>query len=98
MTRMSLRHYLGLFRPKLLTVLHEGYGLDRLVKDIIAGLTVAVVALPLAMGIAIGSGATPERGLFTAIIAGFIISTLGGSRYQIGGANGSVHRRCVPHD
>lgn len=85
MKHMSLRHYLGLFRPKLLTVLHEGYGLDRLVKDIIAGLTVAVVALPLAMGIAIASGAAPERGLFTAIIAGFIISALGGSRYQIGG-------------
>jgi len=85
MKPFSLTHYLQLFRPKLLTVLHEGYGPARFIKDLIAGLTVAVVALPLAMGIAIGSGAPPERGLITAIIAGFLISALGGSRYQIGG-------------
>ncbi len=76
---------IDLFTPKLVTCLREGYTPARFVKDIIAGLTVAIVALPLAMGIAIASGVGPERGLFTAIIAGFIISALGGSRYQIGG-------------
>lgn len=73
------------FLPKLVTVIREGYTLKRLWADILAGLTVAIVALPLSMGIAIASGATPARGLFTAIVAGFIISALGGSRYQIGG-------------
>lgn len=74
-----------MFTPKLITALREGYGVQQLSKDMIAGLTVAIVALPLAMGIAIASGVGPERGLFTAIIAGFIISMLGGSRHQIGG-------------
>lgn len=73
------------FLPKLVTVIREGYTLKRFWADILAGLTVAIVALPLSMGIAIASGATPARGLFTAIVAGFIISALGGSRYQIGG-------------
>jgi SulP family sulfate permease len=73
------------FCPSLFSVLRGGYDLPRFAKDVIAGLTVAIVALPLAMGIAIGSGTTPERGLFTAIIAGFLISFLGGSRFQIGG-------------
>lgn len=78
-----------LFTPKLVTVLKEGYGLEQLRKDAAAGLTVAVVALPLSMAIAIASGAKPEQGLYTAIIGGFIISALGGSRFQIGGPAGA---------
>jgi len=74
-----------LFTPKLITVLREGYGLGDLRADLFAGLTVAIVALPLSMAIAIASGVTPERGLFTAAIGGFLISALGGSRFQIGG-------------
>ncbi len=79
------RAYLRMFEPKLLTVLREGYTLPMLRADAIAGLTVAVVALPLAMALAIASGTTPDKGLHTAIIAGFLISALGGSRVQIGG-------------
>jgi SulP family sulfate permease len=74
-----------LFSPKIVTVLREGYGLKDLRADVLAGLTVAIVALPLSMAIAIASGVTPERGLFTAAIGGFLISALGGSRFQIGG-------------
>jgi len=74
-----------LFTPKLITVLREGYGLADLRADILAGLTVAIVALPLSMAIAIASGTTPERGLFTAAVGGFLVSALGGSRFQIGG-------------
>lgn len=77
------------FTPKLLTVLREGYGLRHLRADAIAGLTVAIVALPLSMAIAIASGASPAQGLYTAIIGGFLISALGGSRYQIGGPAGA---------
>lgn len=73
------------FTPKLVTVLREGYGLSDLRADIFSGLTVAIVALPLSMAIAIASGVTPERGLFTAAVGGFLISLLGGSRFQIGG-------------
>lgn len=75
--------------PKLVTVLREGYDFEKFRADAIAGLTVAIVALPLSMAIAIASGATPERGLFTAIIGGFLISALGGSRFQIGGPAGA---------
>lgn len=78
-----------LYTPKLLTVLREGYGLKALRADAIAGLTVAIVAIPLSMAIVIASGVGPERGLFTAIIGGFIISALGGSRFQIGGPAGA---------
>lgn len=74
-----------LYVPKLVSVLRRGYGLGDFRKDVVAGLTVAVVALPLAMALAIASGATPEKGLHTAIIAGFLISALGGSRVQVGG-------------
>jgi len=74
-----------LFVPKLITVLRRGYTRKDLQRDAIAGLTVAIVALPLAMALAIASGAPPETGLHTAIIAGFLISLLGGSRVQIGG-------------
>jgi SulP family sulfate permease len=77
------------FTPKLVTVLKEGYGLAQLRTDAVAGLTVAIVALPLSMAIAIASGASPERGLYTAIVAGFLISALGGSRFQIGGPAGA---------
>ncbi|MCA0013928.1 SulP family inorganic anion transporter [Mesorhizobium sp. B292B1B] len=78
-----------LFTPKLATVWREGYGLEHLRADAIAGLTVAIVALPLSMAIAIASGVTPERGLYTSIIGGFIISAFGGSRFQIGGPAGA---------
>ena len=78
-----------LYMPKLVTVLREGYGLAALRADAMAGLTVAIVALPLSMAIAIASGATPERGLFTAIVGGFLISALGGSRFQVGGPAGA---------
>src|SRR5215211_3326871 len=78
-----------LYTPKLITVLRAGYGLPQLRADVLAGLTVAIVALPLSMAIAIASGTTPERGLFTAIVGGLIISALGGSRFQIGGPAGA---------
>src|SRR6202050_1880580 len=71
--------------PKLVTVLRLGYPRGALRADLMAGLTVSIVALPLAMALAIASGATPEKGLYTAIVAGFLISLLGGSRVQIGG-------------
>ncbi|MBD3769742.1 MAG: SulP family inorganic anion transporter [Rhodobacterales bacterium] len=78
-----------LFTPKLLTVLREGYGLSQLRADAIAGLTVAIVALPLSIAIAVASGASPAQGLITAIIGGFLVSALGGSRFQIGGPAGA---------
>ncbi|MER9053430.1 SulP family inorganic anion transporter [Mesorhizobium sp. M0195] len=78
-----------LFTPKLVTVLREGYTLTHFKADAIAGLTVAIIALPLSMAIAIASGVTPERGLYTSIIGGFLVSALGGSRFQIGGPAGA---------
>lgn len=81
--------FASLFTPKLMTVLREGYGLAQLRADAIAGLTVAIVALPLSMAIAIASGASPAQGLYTAIVGGFLVSALGGSRYQIGGPAGA---------
>lgn len=75
--------------PKLVSVFREGYSVERLRRDAVAGLTVAIVALPLSMALAIASGLPPERGLFTAIVAGFLISALGGSRFQIGGPAGA---------
>src|SRR5262245_2875517 len=77
------------FQPKLITVFREGYSRRQLVGDLGAGLVVGVVALPLAIAFAIASGVTPEKGLYTAIIAGFLISLLGGSRVQIGGPTGA---------
>jgi SulP family sulfate permease len=77
-----------IFRPRLLDSLH-GYNRQKLGQDIGAGITVGVVALPLAMAFAIASGLKPEAGLFTAIIAGFLISALGGSKVQIGGPAGA---------
>jgi len=76
------------FRPRLLDTL-IGYNRQRFIQDLGAGVTVAVVALPLAMAFAIASGLKPEAGLFTAIIAGFLTSALGGSRVQIGGPAGA---------
>lgn len=78
-----------LFVPKSVTVLRQGYGLGDFRGDVIAGLTVAIVAMPLAMALAIASGATPAQGLITAVVAGFAISLLGGSRFQIGGPTGA---------
>lgn len=78
-----------LFRPKLLTVLGEGYGRAAFRADAVAGLTVAIVALPLSIAIAIASGVAPERGLYTAIVGGFVVSLLGGSRFQIAGPAGA---------
>ncbi len=77
------------FTPKLLTAWREGYGLAELRADALAGLTVAIVALPLAMALGIASGASPDKGLVTAVVAGFLISALGGSRLQIGGPTGA---------
>jgi len=81
--------FADLFTPKLVTALREGYGLPQLRADAISGLTVAIVALPLSMAIAIASGATPAQGLYTAIVGGFLVSLLGGSRFQIGGPAGA---------
>ena len=78
-----------LFTPKLVTVLREGYTLANFRADLMAGLTVAIVALPLSMAIAIGSHATPAQGLYTSIIGGFVVSALGGSRFQMGGPAGA---------
>jgi len=78
-----------LYQPKLVTILREGYGAALLQKDLLAGLTVAIVALPLSMAIAVASGVSPERGLYTAIVGGFVVSALGGSRFQIGGPAGA---------
>jgi len=70
-------------------LLKTGYTLSKFKEDFIAGLTVAIVALPLSMALAIASGTTPDKGLITAIVAGFFISLLGGSRHQIGGPTGA---------
>jgi sulfate permease, SulP family len=77
------------FTPKLVSSLREGYDFAALRKDAIAGLTVAIVALPLSMAIAIASHAKPEQGLYTAIVGGFVISAFGGSRFQVGGPAGA---------
>lgn len=76
------------FHPKILTTL-KGYSAAQLLADLMAGLTVAMVALPLSLAIAIASGAKPGDGLVTAVVAGFLISALGGSRVQIGGPTGA---------
>ena len=83
------RRFVELYTPKLYTVLRERYGLADLRADIFAGLTVAIVALPLSMAIAIAWGVSPERGLIPSIVGGFLVSALGGSRFQIGGPAGA---------
>ncbi len=77
-----------MFRPKIFDTL-KNYNRQQFGKDLLAGLIVGIVALPLAIAFAIASGVSPEKGLFTAVIAGFIISALGGSRVQIGGPTGA---------
>src|SRR5579872_4146192 len=77
------------FTPKLFTTLKEGYTRRDFFKDLIAGVIVGTVALPLAIAFGIASGVRPEQGLATAIVAGFLISALGGSRVQIGGPAGA---------
>jgi SulP family sulfate permease len=74
--------------PKILTTMRS-YSVPLLVADLSAGITVAIVALPLSLAIAIASGAGPEKGIVTAIVAGFLISLFGGSRFQIGGPTGA---------
>ena len=75
--KASAPSFAELFTPKLVTILREGYGWRPFRADAIAGLTVAIVALPLSMAIAIGSGSSPDRGLYTAIVGGFLISRPG---------------------
>ncbi len=77
------------FQPKLFSSLKNGYDKTKLVQDLLAGVIVGIVALPLAIAFGIASGATPEAGILTAIVAGFIISFLGGSKVQIGGPTGA---------
>ena len=77
------------FVPALITCLREGYNFQTFRSDVVAGVTVAIVALPLAMAMAVASGASPDKGLVTAVVAGFFISLLGGSRVQIGGPTGA---------
>ena len=78
-----------IFKPKLFTLLKAGIPKDQIYKDILAGIIVGIVALPLSIAFAVASGVSPDKGLITAIIAGFIISVLGGSRVQIGGPTGA---------
>src|SRR5215204_7784575 len=77
-----------MFVPKLFTAL-RGYDRQQFTSDLTAGVIVGIVALPLAIAFAIASGVTPAQGLYTAIVAGFLISALGGSRVQIGGPTGA---------
>src|SRR4051812_4347534 len=74
--------------PKLLITLRT-YNSQKFIADLISGLTVGIVALPLAMAFGISSGVTPQAGIYTAVVAGFLISALGGSRTQIGGPTGA---------
>jgi SulP family sulfate permease len=76
-------------KPKIITVMKQGYSTPVFFKDLTAGVIVGIVALPLAIAFAIASGVTPEQGLYTAIVAGFLISLLSGSRVQIGGPTGA---------
>src|SRR5215204_2173163 len=75
--------------PRSIHTFADGYAADALIADLIAGVTVGLVALPLAMAFAIASGLTPQAGIYCAIITGFLISALGGSRFQIGGPTGA---------
>jgi sulfate permease, SulP family len=77
------------FDPKIVTAMREGYDFGCFKTDSVAGLTVAIVALPLSMALAIASGASPDKGLITAVVAGFLIALFGGSRVQVGGPTGA---------
>lgn len=79
----------NIFKPKFFTVLKSGLTKKQIIDDILAGIVVGIVALPLAIAFAVASGVSPEKGLITAIVAGFLISVLGGSRVQIGGPTGA---------
>lgn len=79
----------NIFHPKLFSILREGYSRRQLTTDVVAGIVVGIVALPLTIAFAIASGVPPERGLYTGIVAGLLISLLGGSRVQIGGPTGA---------
>ena len=81
--------FVELYTPKLRTVLVNTTGFVSFKADILAGLTVAIVALPLSMAIAIASGVSPERGIYTSIVGGLLVSAFGGSRFQIGGPAGA---------
>lgn len=90
LTHFFIGFYLKNFRPKLFEILkNKGYNKEKLKRDTLSALTVAVVSIPLAMALAIASGVSPAQGLYTAIIAGFFTSLLGGSKYQIGGPTGA---------
>ena len=78
-----------IYRPKFATVLAEGYSFGSLRKDVMAALTVAIVALPLSMAIAVASGVSPERGLYTAVIGGFLVSALEAGAF----GGGRLHMR-----
>jgi len=78
-----------IFKPKLFSVLKKGYTKKQFSSDVLAGIVVGIVALPLAIAFAVASGVSPEKGIITAVVAGFIISFLGGSRVQIGGPTGA---------
>jgi sulfate permease, SulP family len=91
---LHLRNFLpekveSIFKPKLFSVLKEGYTVKQFTSDLMSGTVVGIVALPLAIAFAVASGVSPEKGLITAVVAGFIISFLGGSRVQIGGPTGA---------
>ncbi|MFA8341739.1 MAG: SulP family inorganic anion transporter [Rhodothermaceae bacterium] len=79
----------NIFKPKLFTLLKEGLNSKQLTSDVMAGIVVGIVALPLAIAFAVASGVSPEKGIITAVIAGFLISFFGGSRVQIGGPTGA---------
>src|SRR5690625_7746110 len=78
-----------IFKPKFFSLLKKGISKEQLAKDLSAGFIVGIVALPLAIAFAIASGVSPDKGLITAIVAGLIISVLGGSREKIGGPTGA---------
>ncbi|NCB08992.1 MAG: sodium-independent anion transporter, partial [Bacteroidia bacterium] len=78
-----------IFKPKLFSVLKEKYTRKQFTTDALAGIVVGIVALPLAVAFAVASGVSPDKGLITAIVAGFLVSVLGGSRVQIAGPTGA---------
>ncbi len=79
----------SIFRPKIFSVIDRNYFKEQFTKDLFAGVIVGIVALPLAIAFAVASGVSPDKGLVTAVVAGFIISLIGGSRVQIGGPTGA---------
>ena len=89
MDKAQTRKYWQAFTPKLIILWRDGQLAKQWRPDLLAGLTVAIVALPLAMALGIASGATPSQGLVSAVVGGFLVSLLGGSRVQIGGPTGA---------